>query len=315
MSIHVPPGRLSFAAYSTFQFAWDSTSLSALKECPRKYYYSILLSYRPRHESVHLTFGILIHRAIEFYHSRKAEGKSHEQALRLTILDAMSKSWDHEKDRPWLSDDANKNRWTFIRTVVWYLDHYQNDPAKVVHFPDGRPAVELSFRYDLGLDLEGINILLCGHLDRVVEFGKQYYVSDVKTSKNTINQDFFLKFNPDNQMTNYTVGGKVAFGFPVHGVIVDGVQVATEWNRFLRGFTMRTESQLEEWLRDTKYYITMAFQYSKADYWPMNDKACHNYGGCPYRDICSKGVETREKWLASGFVQQVWDPLKIRGDI
>lgn len=306
--------RQSFAT-PTFQFAWDSTSLGTLKECPRKYYYSIVLGYRPRHESVHLTFGIFIHQGIEFYHRYKATDKDHEQSLRATVFAMMNATWDHEKKRPWTSDDNNKNRWTLIRTLVWYLDHFRDDAAAVYHFPDGKPAVELSFRYELGLTISGQSILMCGHMDRIVTFEDNLYVADSKTTKNTIDDNFFKKFSPDNQMTNYTIGGKVALHTPVKGVIVDGMQIAVDFSRFRRGFASRSDDQLNEWLDDTKYYISSAYSFSQASHWPMNDKACHNYNGCQFRDICSKAHITREKWLEADFVKLEWDPLKIRGDI
>ena len=48
------------------QIAWDSTSLGTLKECPRKYQYSIMLGKQPREISVHLTFGLYYHAALEW---------------------------------------------------------------------------------------------------------------------------------------------------------------------------------------------------------------------------------------------------------
>lgn len=317
--------RLSF--HAGFQFAWDSTSLGVLKECPRKYYYTIVLGWRPRIESVHLTFGILVHRGIEFYHRHKAKGASHEQAVLDTIRFLMLETWDFERQRPWVSDDSNKNRFTLVRSVVWYLDKFEDDPLKLFHFPDGTPAVELSFRYELGMTLGGQSILMCGHMDRIVEFNSYFYVADSKTTKNTLTPDFFKKFNPDNQMTNYTIGGKVALHVPVKGVIIDGMQIAVGFARFLRGETERTEDQLNEWLDDTKWWISTAYRYADFEQikiangqnpmyaWPMNDKSCHNYGGCAFRDICGKGMATREKWLAASFHSVLWDPLKVRGDI
>ena len=43
------------------QWAWDSTSLGWLKECPRKYQYHMIEQWRGRGESIHLEYGILYH--------------------------------------------------------------------------------------------------------------------------------------------------------------------------------------------------------------------------------------------------------------
>lgn len=44
-----------------FQFAWDSTSLTAFATCPRKYYYSNIQGWTSELRSVHLIFLSLIH--------------------------------------------------------------------------------------------------------------------------------------------------------------------------------------------------------------------------------------------------------------
>ena len=41
--------RESFSkSMENLQIAWDATSISAALQCPRKYYYSIVLGYIPR---------------------------------------------------------------------------------------------------------------------------------------------------------------------------------------------------------------------------------------------------------------------------
>ena len=43
-------------------------------------------------------------------------------------------------------EDTIKTRFTLLRSVVWYLEQFENDPCETVILADGRPAVELSFR-------------------------------------------------------------------------------------------------------------------------------------------------------------------------
>jgi hypothetical protein len=56
------------------------------------------------------------------------------------------------------------------------------------------------------------------------------------------------------------------------------------------------------WLKQAKWY-------AEDDYWPQNDKSCHKYGGCPFREVCSKSPSVRDKFLESGFVRREWNPL------
>lgn len=298
------------------QVAWDSTSLSALKTCPRLYYYTMVEGWEPRSRSFHLTFGLLYHAALERYDHSRANGADHDASMSAAVRTAMENSWDYDLQRPWMSPDANKNRFTLVRTIVWYLDQFAEDAAETVRLANGKPAVELSFKYDFPLTFStGEGAIYCGHLDRVAKIGGAVWILDRKTTKHAIGPDYFQQYSPDNQMSAYALAGKIIYNIPVSGVIIDAAQVMVTFSRFTRGFAHRTESQLEEWMGDTQHYLKMADSYAQAQHWPMNDKACGMYGGCAFRQICSRSPEVRSQFLAANFQRRVWDPLIQRGDI
>lgn len=308
----------SFSSHlPTLQFAWDSTSLSALKECPRKYYYSIVLGYQPKRRSFHLDFGIFYHEALEAYDRAKANGADHDSACVAAVRRALTSSWDPGLARPWISGDNYKNRYTLIRTIVWYLEQFADDPIETIILSNGTPAVELSFRYNFPHSFESVGepAIFCGHLDRLGSIGGGLWVVDRKTTQHAIDDNYFARYTPDNQMSGYSVAGKIVYNIPVQGVIVDAAQVLVTFSRFRRGFANRTQSQLDEWVRDTQYYMEQAEIYATRNYWPQNDKSCFNYGGCPYREICARSPEVRERWLEAGFTKRIWDPLVVRGDV
>jgi hypothetical protein len=159
--------------------------------------------------------------------------------------------------------------------------------------------------------------MLCGHLDRVVEFGGALFVLDHKTTTTTPSSYYFDGFNPNNQMTLYTLASQIVYHAPVKGVIVEAAQIMLEKpNRFERGTSFRTQDQLDEWVGDLEYWLSQAESYATASYWPMNDTACDKFGGCRFRAVCSKSPQVREIWLRSDFIQQPledrWNPLKPR---
>jgi hypothetical protein len=42
----------------------------------------------------------------------------------------------------------------------------------------------------------------------------------------------------------------------------------------------------------------------------MNDTACDKYGGCEFREVCSKSPSVRDKFLKADFKQEEpWNPL------
>jgi len=305
-------------ALNTVQFAWDNTSLSALEKCPRYYKLAIIDGWVPRSESAHLTFGLCYHNALEVYDHKRADGMDHAAATVEAVRACLRSTWSRELNRPWSSDIPEKNRFTLVRTVVWYLDQFKDDPLKTIILANGKPAVELSFRFEVpGMTAPtGEQILLTGHLDRVASMGKDLYIVDRKTSKNSIEgQDYFDKYSPDSQMSQYDFAGRVIYNLPIQGVIIDAAQVLVTLSRFRRGMVPRTDSLRREYFQTTKHFIRQAFTYSEMNWWPMNYQSCGLYGGCVFRKICGKSPEVRDSWLSATFKKRVWDPLKVRGDI
>ena len=289
------------------QFAWDSTSLGWLKECPRKYYYSMIEGWRSKNESVHLQFGILYHSALEGYDRLRSAGEGHEIALRLIVQRTLVESW------PWPFDHNLKTRETLVRSVIWYLENFLDDPTTTVQLADGSPAVELSFRMDLPYSTDsGLGYLLCGHLDRVVSFNGLQFVMDRKTASTTPSSSYFEKYDVDNQMSTYSIAARVLYNMPIKGVIIDAAQVAVGFTRFVRGFTYRTPAQLDEWLSDLSFWIKQAEGFALRGNWPMNDKSCDKFGGCVFRKVCARDPGVRNAILESDFTREPWNPLAIR---
>jgi len=300
------------------QFAFDSVSLGLLKECPRKYQYTILEGWIPALESVHLTFGLHYHKAIEIYDHKRAADLSHDDAVDASVHYCLTATITRLPDgrwRPWSSDDPNKNRATLLRSVVWYLEQFEEDSARTLLLNNGKPAVELSFRFEIPYEVSGQRAMLCGHLDRLVEFNSQFWAMDHKTSKYSLSPEWFSMFNPDNQMSLYTLASQIVYEQPVKGVIISGAQILVNFTRFQRGFTTRHREELDEWLEEAGWYIKLGEAYARKSFWPKNDKACGHYGGCSFRSICSSAPAMRDTLLQASFTRKIWDPLEVRGDV
>ena len=307
------------------QFAWDSTSLGYLKTCPRLYQYVMIEGWGENDQSVHLYFGQEYHKALEEYDIFKFQGEDHEQALRHVVKDLHARIWEWRPDET-VKAGKYKNRNSLMMAVIWYIEKYKNDPAKTFILENGKPAVELSFRFELdfgpsnaGAFIDGKTsqpYILCGHLDRVVDFNSSLFVADRKTTTQTLSDYYFAQFEPNNQMTLYTLASQVIINSPVKGVIIDAGQLMIEDARFVRSFTHRTEGQLEEWVQDLSYWLSLAENFAIAEHWPQNDTACDKFGGCRFRGICSKDPDVRERFLKSSFTKLApedrWNPLKPR---
>lgn len=284
--------------------------------------------WRPREDSDDLRFGIEYHYALEENDRQRAAGEDWLIAIRNVVRDLLIRTKD------WKTEHQYKNRSNLLRSVVWYLDKFKDDPAETYMLADGRPAVEVSFSFELGWGPGPVTTInhgtmyerayvLCGHLDRIVNYQGTIYVMDRKTTKSEPSSWFFSSFEPDNQMTLYTLATQVILKAPIKGVIIDAAQVQIDETRFGRGFTFRQKEHIEEWLEDLKFYFAQAEDYAAEGRWPMNDKFCGTYRseasgktGCPFREICSQTPRLRPNFLKSNFVQlppeERWNPLKPR---
>jgi hypothetical protein len=317
-----------FIEGTSIQFVWDSTSLGWFRQCPKLYEYQMIQGYQPKGDNPHLKFGLVLHSALEMYDKLTIKGGwQREDAIlevvRHTLLETGSyrEFPDEPKARfvPWHSDHTIKNRENLVRSVIWYLDHYEQDPAKVEVLANGMPAVELSFRFSIDkLAPNGEPYMLSGHLDKVVYFAESMYVQDKKTTGHPITDSFFNGFDLDDQMTIYTIAGKVVKGMPIRGIMIDGVHVAVGFTSFLRGFTYRQEAQLEEWLGDLNITLNQAETFANAGYWPRNTRSCNHYmdskgfGGCPFKVVCKRHPSQRDSVLKTDFVQRRWNPIEAR---
>ncbi len=323
----------SFSKINPFlQLAVDSTSLKAFKNCPRYYYYSIVQGFQTRTESVHLTFGLLMHQSLEHYHHGKARGQSHADAMDFALSFALKATWNKDLKRPWDSGDSYKNRYTLLRSVVGYLDKYgENDALETVVLASGKPAVELSFSFQSGFvsRTTGEDFLFSGHLDRLATLNGAAYIADVKTSKSELNARFWAGHNPSTQFGMYLLAGQIVYKLPVQGLIVDGAQVLVGESRFDRHLITKDQFQMDEYYRGTGQWLERmeaaadeALDISKSimpstvtDAYPMNEESCTKYLGCDFQSICARSPHQRGQWLETGFKRRVWDPLQRRGDI
>jgi len=307
------------AAVPKLQIAWDSVSLGLLKECARKYYYVIIQGWQPSGFAAHLAFGLAYHKALETYDIDLALGLGRDEALLNAIRFCMSYGTrdEHGKFRAYdsmFTREPAKTRDTLLRSVVWYLEQFKNDAAQTLILSDGSPAVELTFKINLDWETpDGNPFLLCGHLDRVVTLDDAVYFMDRKTTKGQIGSRFWRQFTPNNQMSLYYAATQLVLKEPARGGIIDAVELGATYARFGRHIIHRTVAQQAEWLQDTYHWLGVATQYATEEYWPMNDKSCSNYGGCPFQGICSKDPKVRETFLQhEGFHKRQWNPLESR---
>ncbi len=285
------------------QLVWDATSFKQFQFCPRSYEYAIILGRRPYVKSKHLTFGQHFHTALETFDGAMALGIGWEDARALALDVALKVTWGWESD----PKDTDKNRFTLIRTVDWYCQHYgPNNPVKVLLLPSGKPAIEVSFRIMSMLTATtGEDFTLAGHIDALASFQESNYALERKTTGKAINTTWFGTFDPDIQIELYNWAGKILLEDEVAGVLIDGAQVLVNSNSFGRHIIRKSKGQINETFRDIESILVTACHYADEDYWPKYTRNCWN---CAYRAVCSNQPSIRAQQLEEDYIFDRWDP-------
>jgi hypothetical protein len=330
--------RLNVAAFSAdsqfvegtnVQYAWDSVSLTSILACPRRYQLGILRGLVPNRPSyaIALVFGILFHKGLELYHKSKALGADHDEATKYAVgilleepatatlpvdddIDQLAENHDpDEDDGITLRNSKVRTRYYLFRALIWYLEHYGDDPCETIILPSGQACVEYSFRIPLQIDVLGQDMLLCGHIDRGISFNGLLYAGDYKTTK-SITKQWQQMFELSHQMTGYTVAGNVIFQQPAKGCLIDGVALQVGAVKFSRSFTTRTPGQVHEFFDLLGYVRDKAILHAETGSYPMNTASCYF---CEYKDICSQPPEYRERYIKQHYSEKPgWNPLENR---
>jgi len=317
-----------FLAGTQIQFAWDSVSLTSFLSCQRRYKYLVLDGLVPKNPgyAIALEFGILFHSALETYHKAKACDRDHAEAVQATAcwlveqpafkalptdeeIDELKAKTDDEDDGITLRNSKIRTRYHLMRSVIWYLEHYIDDPLHTLIMPSGKPAVELSFRIPLPVQVGGHEMILCGHIDRAVEFEGGLWASDYKTTK-SLTRQFFDMFDLSHQMTGYTVAGNVILEKPISGVWIDGIALQVGGVKLARAPTKRSPGQVKEYFELLTDVGERAERAYDIGHYPMNTASCYF---CDFKDVCKQAPEFRERYINMWYDRKPgWNPLRNR---
>jgi len=278
---------------ATLPTIFDSQLLKGAEKCLYYYKLKFIDGWASTQPSVHLEFGKHFATALERYYTLCKEGAPSNEALITVIYSTLVETWQNFPE-----GHNYKTRENLIRTIIWYVDQFEDEDVEII-----------SLEQDFTLDT-GDGIMLSGRLDRLVRYSGALYIMDQKSTGSTIGPTFFKQFDLDSQMSLYTFAGRAIFNLPIKGVIIDAAQIAVGFSRFERGFTFRTDTQLEEWYADALFYINLIQTAISNDSFPRNRSSCDKFGGCEFRDYCAKSPEVREAFLQADYKRRgVWDPI------
>ena len=274
------------------QLEWSASSYSTLLQCPRRYQLQTLEGWHSPGDRINLDFGSAYHEALAAYDTALHAGATFDDAVDCAVKIALC--------FPLPLFDNIRNRFTLVRSVVWYTEQFHNDPLPTSALDSG-PGIEVYFTLDTGIKAStGEEFKFRGYLDKIVERDGRRAILERKTTGKTLGEAYFNGFSPDNQVTLYSVGGVSLLEGETVEVIIEACQVAVGFSRYERHSVFRKREYLDEFLGEMKYWLAQAEVFATLNMWPKNETACRI---CPFARVCSKSPHTRKMWLEAEFVQ------------
>lgn len=199
-------------------------------------------------------------------------------------VDAMKKAFLERYPRQLDDNDLAKTRDNGAWALACYAEEYASDFDRYEILENEQGAIlEDGFGVTLDMVVKDVET-------------DQIYGVDHKTTGAYLNFDFWTKFEPNSQITQYIKYINEKYGW-CDGFIINAIALrhrqkkskdgpAGPWVRFERQIFQRTEAQIEQDTASRDDWIKDIERARETGVWRMNTSACRF---CSYRPICSQG--------------------------
>lgn len=298
-----------------FPEKFDNSVIETFQRCPRKALMQYFLRRAPAGVNYAIGFGLAYHAYREHIERLLREqglaeitDPIHEEAYRIALEESGFEEppLGHRKD--WMTKERLRQTCDLARQRISH--ELREGAVKVQRYED---SFELPLPPDLNYLISGERY--GGRMDQGISWRNRIWVRDFKTTSR-MGKTYHKRFDPNNQFSGYIWGMGELSGREIEGAIVEVVyNTKTQGPEIHQFLVTRTPGQLNQWLHTTGRSIkwireciedTPTLGYLA---WPQFTLACDDYGGCFYRDCCSKGGHSGEieAWLLDRTVESEWD--------
>lgn len=325
----------------------DFSTLATFDDCKEKARLRNVIGWQPQTTKLWFPFGHAWHAGIGGYYDAQAGGW-HDEVGQWHLFEgqppspvdaartAFLRSLKYEDAKLPLNLEAPERRSVErgLALVEAYIERWRSEPYENILRDDGSPYTEVGFVYDIALFGE-YRVRMVGYIDRIMRdfITKRPVIFERKTTTMGLSQ-FTLQVKPNHQISTYFVSAQALFP-EIRDCVWDcafisdrkpDVEKSIKGNRFwlygvdiekdfMRVKTSRSATDLSEFQFDAE---NRALDYCKwltsgVTRWPRSTGACHAYGGCTFRDRCSKNfddVDTERAFMETFFKIEKWEPWR-----
>ncbi len=271
--------------------------------CDRLYFWRWVLNLQPSRVNLNFWFGSLVHLGIELLCASEP-------------FSIISKALDEESKRllvPYTLDARNSEEVKVQLSIAKLILKVYNELNPCIF--KGYTVRATEVRYKRRLELSPVDLI--GTLDLVLEKTRQLSLSEHKTATR-ITQEYFTRLKFDKQINSYAIGAAQEFGKMPKNCLYNVFRkpsISRKQTETTDAFLTRFEDDLharpkfyflQENIPFGKRSVYAVLQdiewavfdlYSKYSFlnvdkllnpfnWSRNDRACFNYGVCPYFLLC-----------------------------
>lgn len=226
-----------------------------------------------------------------------------------------SRAWMEQRWIPWITNDTKLNRWTLMRTLVWYADEVGAGTVQPLQL-EGKDVTEVEWEVELEINSpDGDPYVLTGYFDGPVEVGSEKFVRERKVTTSAGGSWYFDLFDPHVQTDTYTLASEKLYDGEMSGILLEVIQIGVNFSRVTRKLLPKTKKQNWEWEGQIEEIVgeakVLAEVYGEKP-WPMKRANCNLFAGtteesakgCIFKGVCNKDPSQRERYLKAGFVKR-----------
>lgn len=272
----------------------DSTAVKTFKECPRKYFYRMVLGRtKPEGEWASVfAWGTSVHKFLEVLYETGDSGAATMAAIKL---------WKPVTKETFAFQTKERLIKIFAHLAQFHDNEKSSNNMKIL-------GIEQPFN----LRFKDDNII-GGRFDQIVNWNGRVWIRDWKTTSKMI-QYWKKGLDPNDQAIRYIYSmsslhfGQDDNGYPnkvIDGVIFVAIQSMKSVDCKIESVTIgKNISQIRRWVDDQVFVHKAMSACREEDMWPMHEGNC---GFCDYQLVCTQSSESgMEHMLKTQYVLSPW---------
>lgn len=227
-----------------------------------------------------------------------------------------------ERTEQLFSVHAVKTRLNLLRLVYFYTEAQKDAALEIMSIETkdsgGKPAhmvlAEVPWVVPFA-SYQGTAMHLAGWFDTVKRLRgtDAVFITDLKTTKNSLSNNYFAQYNPNVQVGVYSRVGMLSMkGLGPSGVAIEAFQLLENGVRYAMRTFEFTADQHRELDLDIADALARVVESVQTGHWPKNRTACFL---CPFKRICALPEASRIPALKQDFARARWNPLKREKEV